>query len=424
VRLCRDGREVEVAVTVSPIRDASGRIVGASSIARDIGERRRAEREREELIAELRRYAVTQQAVAQQRDEFLAMLGHELRNPIAAIKHASEIAGGLRHEDPRVARYIGIVARQSAKLGHIVDGLLDLSRISHGFIELQRVRTDLALVTREALERTRPFIQARRHELQVVIDGAPLDADPTRLEQVIANLLDNAATYTKPGGHIWLTAGREGEAAVIRVRDDGVGIDGDLLGRLFEPFTQADRTLARSEGGLGIGLALTRSLVRMHGGTVEARSDGLGRGSEFVVRLPLADDGAPLSAPAVRPRRAPAHLRVLVVDDNVDLADTLADAVASWGHTVTVAHDGTSALAAALAAPPAVVLLDIGLPDLDGYEVARRLRPQLPEARLIAVTGYGQPQDRERALAAGFDHHLVKPVDLDNLQCVVEEPIH
>jgi two-component system CheB/CheR fusion protein len=310
-----------------------------------------------------------------------------------------------------------MIDRQVQHLARLVDDLLDVSRITRGKIHLHKEPLELATVIARAVETCRPLIDARRHELTVALSPEPvlIDGDATRLAQVFANLLTNAAKYTTEGGRIGITVEKQGEEATVRVRDNGIGIPADLLPRVFDLFTQGDRSLARSEGGLGIGLTLVKSLAEMHGGQVEAFSEGTGTGSEFVVRLPILErrrrpaDG---EAGTVRPR-TPSR-RVLVVDDNVDAAESLAMLLRVEGHEVRTAHDGATALDAAQAYRPEVVLLDIGLPKMDGYEVAQRLRrlPDSKSALVVALTGYGQEEDRRRAEEAGFDVHLVKPVDL------------
>jgi CheY-like chemotaxis protein/anti-sigma regulatory factor (Ser/Thr protein kinase) len=286
---------------------------------------------------------------------------------------------------------------------------------------------ELTAVLARAVETSRPLIDARRHELAVAVPDEPVwvDADATRLAQVVSNLLNNAAKYTEEGGRIALAVGREGGEAVLRVRDTGVGIPAEMLGRVFDLFTQVDRGLDRSQGGLGIGLTVVRSLAEMHGGRVTAHSEGPGRGSEFVVRLPIADCGLGIAdSQRANPQPAipnPQTRRVLVVDDNVDAAESLALMLRAVGHEVRTAHDGPAALREAGALRPEVVLLDIGLPGMDGYEVARRLRQQegLGQALVVALTGYGQEEDRRRAAAAGFDVHLVKPADPEAVQQLV-----
>lgn len=360
---------------------------------------------------------------SRRKDEFLAMLAHELRNPLAPVVNALEV---MRRDPAAGGQSRAIVERQVRQITRLVDDLLDVSRITRGKIVLRRETVDLGEVVGRAVESTRPLIDAARHRLEVCLPSSPirLEADPTRLEQVLANLLNNAAKYTPPGGALVVEAHAEGDEAVVRVKDNGLGIAPELLPRVFELFMQADRSLDRAQGGLGIGLTLVQRLVAMHGGTVEAYSAGLGQGSEFTVRLPSGRD---VAAPASRPaeaetvaRRGPS-LTILVVEDSVDTAETLAMLLRLEGHQVFLAHDGRRGLEAARTHRPDVALMDIGLPGLDGLEVARRLREQsgLAQTVLVAMTGYGQERDRDRARAAGFDHHLVKPVDWTALQEVL-----
>jgi signal transduction histidine kinase/DNA-binding response OmpR family regulator len=375
-----------------------------------------------------------------QKNEFLSMLAHELRNPLAPIRNAVEVlrAGGADGAGLDWAR--GVIERQVSHLVRLVDDLLDVSRITSGKIRLKREPVELAAVLAQAVEASRPEIESRRHSLEVTPPDRPLrlHGDPARLAQVFTNLLNNAAKYTEPGGRVWLTATAENGDAVVRVRDTGIGIPREMLADVFEPFLQVDRSLDRSQGGLGIGLTLVKRLVGKHGGTVEAHSEGPGKGSEFVVRLPLE---ARSSHPGVRGDEPPALAgtpaagvflgtpegdlrtpqRVLVVDDNRDGADSLGMILRLSGYDVRLAHDGPEALAAAASFRPQVVVLDIGLPGMDGYEVARRLRADSParDAVLVAVTGYGRSEDRARSRESGFDHHLVKPVDLDALARVL-----
>jgi CheY-like chemotaxis protein len=306
----------------------------------------------------------------------------------------------------------------------MVDDLLDVSRITRGKIELRKEVVDLASVVDRTVEATRPLIEDRRHELTVALPPEPvrLEADPTRLEQVLANLLNNAVKYTDHDGHIWLTARQEGGELVLRVRDTGVGIAPDMLARIFEPFVQSDRVLHHSRGGLGIGLTLVRSLVEIHGGTITAHSEGPGQGSEFVVCLPALPGeqkvaGIRAAGEGSEPVRAASQRRILVVDDNVDAAESLAMLLRMEGHDVRVAHDGPAALTTVDADPPDLVFLDIGMPVMNGYDVAQRLRrrPGLENLLLVAMTGWGQEEDRRRSQEAGFDHHLVKPVEPDAL---------
>jgi two-component system CheB/CheR fusion protein len=310
-----------------------------------------------------------------------------------------------------------MIERQVQAMTRLVDDLLDVSRITRGTITLHKEPADLAAVVAAAVETARPLLDARRHELRVTLpeDAVRVEADRTRLAQVLANLLVNAAKYTPEGGHVWLTAQREADTAVVRVRDDGAGIPPEMQSSVFDLFTQGDHTLARSEGGLGVGLTLVKRLTEMHGGRVEVRSDGPGRGSEFIVRLPVLE-WTPVPAEgrgddAARPPAPPR--RVLVVDDNVDAAESLLMLLRVRGHEVRVAYDGSAAIDAARRFRPEVVLLDIGLPGISGYEVARRLRrePGLEGTVLVALTGYGQEKDRQQSQEAGFDAHLTKPAD-------------
>src|SRR4051812_33168956 len=352
------------------------------------------------------------------KDEFLAMLAHELRNPLAAISNAVQVAG---RADDRESREWSreVIDRQVRHLSRLMDDLLDVSRITRGKITLKWDIIDTVPVLETAVESVRRLVEERRHELDVSLPPGPLwvKADATRLEQIVVNLLTNAAKYTESGGRISLSASREGEDVAFSVRDNGVGIPPESLPSMFELFTQGDRTLARSEGGLGIGLTLVKSLAEMHGGSVTARSNGPGTGSEFVVRLPSASpapegrkDGAPSTADQ-RPCR-----RVLIVDDNEDMARGMARLLKLLGHAVATAHDGPSAVEAARSHRPDYVLLDIGLPGMSGYEVAKRLREDgFLDTVIIAVSGYGQEEDRRRSKLAGFDHHLVKPLDHDAL---------
>ncbi|HLJ92109.1 MAG TPA: PAS domain S-box protein [Gemmataceae bacterium] len=361
------------------------------------------------------------------KDEFLATLAHELRNPLAPIRNAVQIIRAKGAPVPELQWARDVIERQVQQMTRLVDDLLDVSRITTGKIELRKERVELATVVNSAVEASRPLIEKWGHELTVELPSEPvyLDADQTRLAQVLLNLLNNAAKYTEQGGRIWLTAEREGESVVIRVKDTGIGIPQEILPRIFEMFTQVDRSLERSQGGLGIGLTLVQSLVEMHGGTVEAHSDGPGKGSEFVVQLPVAaeikDRGRDGAAGSERVA-APAKCRILVVDDNQDAADSLAMLLRILGNEVHTAHDGLEAVGAAGVFRPDVVLLDIGLPKLNGYEAGRRIREQQGNGVvLIALTGWGQEEDRRRSKEAGFDHHMTKPVEFDALQTLLAE---
>jgi PAS domain S-box-containing protein len=402
----KDGRIIDVSISVSPIRDDEGRIIGASKIGRDVTQQKRAEEERREAD--------------RRKDEFLAMLAHELRNPLSSISNAVQLFGRAGAEaDLPWAK--DVVHRQVRHLARLIDDLLDVSRISRGKIALRLEPVDLAPILADAVETVRPLLEERSHELSLSIasGGLRLVADAARLEQVLVNLLANAAKYTEAGGKIALSARREGGEVVVVVRDTGIGIAPELLPRIFELFVQGDRSAARSEGGLGIGLTLVQKLVQMHGGDVTAASEGPGAGSAFTVRLPALDQPGP-RAPAPRAPLAGSvrrRARVLVVDDNADNARGLELFLQLLGDDVRVAFDGASAVEAARAHRPEIVLLDIGLPGMDGYEVVRRLRAEEfgKDALIIAVSGYGQPDDLRRSREAGFDHHLVKPIDFDAL---------
>lgn len=361
------------------------------------------------------------------KDEFLAVLAHELRNPLAPIRNAVEVMRQLGSPDPRVRQMQDVVDRQTDQLARMVDDLLDVSRIREGKIELRRERADLLTIIGRAVETSRPLIDEGEHRLTLSLptESLQVEGDIPRLTQALSNLLSNAAKYTEKGGDLQLAAEALDGKVSIRVKDDGMGIPADLLPRVFDLFTQADRTLGRAKGGLGIGLALVKNIVEMHGGTVRAASAGPGQGSEFVVELPLRGEPAPEEAPtAGRPDAEGMETlsrRILVVDDNLDTADSLALLLELGGHEVRTTHDGVRALEVAQAFQPDVVLLDIGLPRMDGYEVAERLRlhPETRRSLLIAISGYGQDEDRQRAFAAGFDHHLIKPVDYETLKALI-----
>jgi PAS domain S-box-containing protein len=352
------------------------------------------------------------------KDEFLATLAHELRNPLAPIRNALQILKMPRVDAATVGRSRDMMERQVEHLVRLVDDLMDVSRVMRGKIELRRERVELAAIVARAVETVQPLVDAQGHQLTVRLpaDSLPLDADPVRLAQVVGNLLTNAAKYTEPGGRIWLTADRVGGTAVLRVRDTGIGIAPQMLPRIFELFVQVDHASTKAQGGLGIGLTLVKNLVEMHNGTVEARSEGLAQGSEFVVKLPLvaqevgSDQGGETGQQAIPPPASSGH-RLMVVDDNQDAADSLAMLLRLQGHEVRVAFSGVAALEITKGYTPDVVFLDIGMPGMDGYEVARRLRqqPGLEDVVLAALTGWGQKEDRRRTAEAGFNHHLVKP---------------
>jgi signal transduction histidine kinase len=349
----------------------------------------------------------------QAKDQFLAMLAHELRNPLAPIRIATQIIGHGPASPSDIQKAREIMDRQVGHLARLLDDLLDVARITRGSIELRKESVDLATVIEAALETSRPLIEQHGHTLAVSLSEERLwlDADPIRLAQVVTNLLNNAAKYTPPHGHIAVAASLEGRQAVLRVRDDGIGMAPELVSRVFDLFMQGDRSLAHVSGGLGIGLTIVRKLVELHGGTVSATSEGRGWGSEFVVRLPIV--GAPAATsgvPAGEVRRLP-PLRILVIEDNADTRELIRALLARDGHRVRVADRGASGIDLAHSVRPDVALVDIGLPDVDGYEVGRRIRAILGESvRLIALTGYGQAEHRQRSEDAGFDAHLVKPV--------------
>jgi signal transduction histidine kinase/DNA-binding response OmpR family regulator len=365
------------------------------------------------------------------KDEFLAMLGHELRNPLAPMLTALHFMSLPSTDTDEAQQAQEIVGRQLRHLARLVDDLLDISRISSGKIQLRKCPVDLAAVVGGAVQIAQPVINANGHRLSVSLPAEPviLEADQARLEQVISNLLNNAAKYTEPGGRIELAAVKEGADVVLRVSDNGIGITPDLLPNVFDLFTQADRSLDRSQGGLGVGLTLVQRLVEMHGGSISASSAGAGHGSEFTICLPIGEPG---SLPD-RQQSSPAHTsvetgerrprRVLVVEDNKDGAQILARLLRVWGHDVAVAHDGPAALESARAYHPEVVLLDIGLPGMNGYEVAQHLKEEdgMEKTFLVALTGYGQLEDQRESFAVGFDRHLVKPIDPAALKILLEE---
>jgi len=414
----RDGSECSIDDSAAPIRDEDHEITGVVLVFHEITERRKLERQ-------LRR-------ADQRKDEFLAMLAHELRNPLAPLRSGIEIlrvdAGGAGQAN-RIAE---MMERQVQHMTRLVDDLLDVSRITRGSIELRREHIDLVPVLEHALEMVEELnVSGEGAEVTLVLPQGPLplNGDPTRLSQVFVNLISNAMKFTDPGGRVTVSCGPERSRdgwIVVSVKDTGVGIPGDDLSDIFELFVQTDRSLDRTKGGLGLGLPVARRLTELHGGTLEARSEGPGRGSEFVVTLPGlgAADAEDLDAAPPGPDPDPdaedasEGLRVLVVDDNHDAAELLGMLVEHWGHQVAMAHDGVEALEVAARFRPQVLLLDLGLPRLDGYEVARKLRedPGLADAMLVAVSGYGRAEDRQRTREAGFDDHLVKPVDHEVLR--------
>jgi signal transduction histidine kinase/ActR/RegA family two-component response regulator len=377
-------------------------------------------------LAEARRIADTLREADRRKDEFLAILAHELRNPLAPLRNSLETMR-LSGDEPGTTRLArGIMERQVDQMVRLIDDLLDVSRVSRGKITLTRETLELRAIIMDALEVCRPLVAASSHQLAVTLPEQPvrIEGDRTRLVQVMCNLISNAAKYTAPGGRIGIEATVEGADVVIAVSDNGVGIPADMLAKVFDLFMQVEGTLERSQGGLGIGLTLVKRLVELHGGTVEASSDGAWRGSRFVVRLPRVLRVAPiLPAPSAAAGLRVRPHRILVADDNRDAADSLAAMLRLGGHEVSVAYDGREALALAESFRPEVALLDIGMPRMNGYETAHTLRQRQGSSllTLFALTGWGQPDDKRRSRAAGFDHHFVKPLDPAEFERVLAE---
>jgi PAS domain S-box-containing protein len=391
--------------------EANGKLRGGFGISQDITERRRLE----DALREADR----------RKDEFLATLAHELRNPLAPISNGLHILQLPGIDNKTVERVREMMTRQVNNMVRLVDELMEVSRITRGKIELRKEKIDLAEVLQSAVETSRPFIEASQHQLDLDLPTEPLmlEVDKMRLTQIFANLLNNAAKYTPEGGRIWLSARREDAQAVVSVRDNGMGIPAEMLPKVFDLFTQANRTTHRAQGGLGIGLTLVHSLVTLHGGNVKVDSEGAGQGSEFTVRLPLTDKGnGPGSSLQNDSSALPlSSRRMLVVDDNHDAADSLALLLKGLGNEVITTHDGPSSLQILENFQPTVVFLDIGMPGMDGFEVARRIRrqPKGQDITLIALTGWGQEEDRRQSQEAGINHHLVKPVDLEALKALL-----
>jgi two-component system CheB/CheR fusion protein len=392
-------------VTYNPDRDAAGNVRGVVLALSDISDRVAAEHALRDAD--------------RRKDEFLAMLAHELRNPLAPILNATHLLRLERANPSQIGRARDIIDRQVRHMARLVDDLLDVSRITLGRINLRPEEVTLETVIANAVEASRPLIDASRHELSIELpqECIHLTADATRLSQVFLNLLNNAAKYTPPGGKLRISARREGDEVAVSVRDTGVGIPPQMLPRIFDLFTQVDRSPERTQGGLGLGLTLASRLVTMHGGHIEARSEGLGKGSEFIVHLPAprapAEETQTTSPPTADAFEGRSKRRVLVVDDNVDAAASLNMLLQASGHETRMVHDGLDAVKAADEFRPDVVLLDIGLPRLNGYEAARRIREGQGDRHpiVVALTGWGQDEDKQRAREAGFDMHLTKPVD-------------
>jgi PAS domain S-box-containing protein len=425
--LSKRGDEVAIDDTAAPIRSNSGELVGTVLVFRDVSRKREEERESVRLFAQIE--AARKDAVQANRakDEFLAMLGHELRNPLAPIVTALQLMklkGGDVFEKERT-----IVERQVRHVVTLVDDLLDVSRITRGKVELNQEPVELIGIVEKALELAGPLIEQRQHDVAVLVGkDIRVTGDAVRLSQVFSNLLTNAAKYTPPRGHITISAQQNGDEVSVSVKDDGAGIDPELLPRIFDLFVQGGQSLDRSQGGLGLGLAIVRSVVELHGGRVTVQSEGRGKGSEFSVVLPVMPRVAVVSTlqrqRQITPLSAGKQVggaRVLIVDDNQDALQLLAEALQLKGYETIAAEDAASALVVAQKHKPAVALLDIGLPVMNGYELARRLRalPGLEAIKLAALTGYGQPADKVRAIEAGFDEHLVKPISIEAVQSVV-----
>ena len=411
-RLRKDGTRFWADVVVTSLYDSEGRLYGFAKVVRDLSERKRME-----SLEEQGRHLT----------EFLAMLAHELRNPLAPIRNALGIMAVGKEASPQVAWARDVIERQTLQLTRLVDDLLDVSRITRGKLRLQVAPMDLNSSIHRALEASRPLLDKRRHRVHLRLPQSPLlvHADVTRIMQVVVNLLNNAAKYTPEGGDIWLEVGEEADEATIRVRDNGSGIAPELLENIFDLFAQGERTLDRSEGGLGIGLTLARRIVQLHGGSIEVRSEGPGKGAEFTVRLPRLDPDAWEARPAqaARPLARGGKRAILVVDDNQDAAESASMLLKMAGHDVSIEHDGAEAVERLSEHLPDVILLDIGLPGMDGYEVAKRVRdlPGGQMVRIFAMTGYGQEEDRRRSRAAGFDGHLLKPVMPADLFALIED---
>ncbi|MGH7287620.1 MAG: ATP-binding protein [Myxococcota bacterium] len=404
-----DGQRVTALAHANPIHDATGSLSGAVNVLVDISERRRVE----DVLREADRA----------KDEFLATLAHELRNPLAPLRHVVELLRTPVLPDLQWA--VDVIDRQTRHMARLIDDLLEVSRVSHRKLELRRQRVELTEIVRAAVETSRPLLEVAGHELGVTLPTSPtlLDADPTRVAQALSNLLNNAAKYTARGGRVWLTAERQGRDAVVTVGDTGIGIPAEMIPRIFEMFTQGEQSVESAQEGLGIGLTLAKQLIEMHGGTLQVRSDGPGKGAEFTVRLPTATTTAPEPERPSSEDKSAARptVRILVVDDNRDSVESLSLLLETLGNEVRTAHDGLEAVKLAKEQQPELVLLDLGLPGLNGYDVAREIR-RLPWSKgtvLVALTGWGQEEDRRRTAEAGFDHHLGKPVDTLRLRSIL-----
>jgi PAS domain S-box-containing protein len=411
VRVAKGGRRVDISLTVSPVRDAHGAIVGASKVARDVTDRKRTERELRDAN--------------RRKDEFLATLAHELRNPLAPIRNAADMLSRVSL-DPTAASARDIIERQVTQMTHLINDLLDVSRISSGRVRLNVESLDLGAALSLAIETCRPALDAAKQVLHLDSPPEPLfvEGDRVRLPQVFANILNNAVKFTPAGGRIDVQLARERSEAVVRIRDNGIGIPPSMLKYVFELFAQLDRSYDRTGGGLGLGLTLAKRLTELQGGTIEAHSEGANQGSEFIVRLKAVDVAPEPRHPPARSPTAPRR-RVLIADDNADAATSLSLLLQMMGHETRVVHDGLAAVNAADEMRPDVVILDIGMPHLDGYAAAERMRarPWSVHTMFVALTGWGQDNDRRRALEAGFDHHLLKPADPESLELLLGNPL-
>lgn len=396
------------------MRDANKQVGSYARVMHDLtdSQQQEAQKKRSEVLSDANR----------SKEEFIALLAHELRNPLSPILNSLNIMRQMRTDDPVIEQAGNIIERQVAQMVRLVDDLLDISRITKGKLRLRKEQVDLRVAMNRAAESVRPFLNARKHEFSLLLPTEPiwLDADPVRLEQIAVNLLNNAAKYTDPGGLIVMSVSRQGDDAVLKVKDNGLGILPEMLPHVFELFTQADCVLSRSQGGLGIGLALVGALVEMHGGRVQAYSAGEGSGAEFTVKLPvLSHPAGRESKTMLEPGKTPGpSVRVLVVEDNVDSADSLSLLLRLYGHEVQVARTGPTALEMALTFHPHVVLLDIGLPGMDGYQVAKKSReqPVFRDVVLCALTGYTPSEaDKQRHVESGFDHYFVKPMSIEKM---------
>ena len=414
--VARDGSRRPIEDSAAPILD-NGVLKGVVLVFHDVTAERAFQNERDRMLSSLRegdRF----------KDEFLAMLAHELRNPLGAILNAVTVTSRTELRE-NVEWSMDVISRQVGHLTRLIDDLLDVARISRGKIDLRREAREITAILNHAVETVRPLLEERRHTIDLALSSENLwaNVDPTRFEQIVVNLLANAAKYTEDGGKIQISAEKTNEHIVISVKDSGIGIAPESLPKMFELFAQGNRSLARSEGGLGIGLTVVKNLVEMHGGEVVAQSEGIGKGSHFTVRIPAVSPLARVTSKGGQPLSniPKTSSRILVVDDNIDTANGMAKLLELFGHRVSVAHTGPESIEAARVLSPEVILLDIGLPGMNGYEVAAKLRCEdcCRDAVIIAVSGYGQEEDRRRSREAGFDHHLVKPVDADVLVSII-----